>query len=93
MQAGFSLADALKERDAQKGKSKAKRDATAGALQPKNRAAISKILMIGGATRMPSFQRFAENMTGIKPNPLLADPDLVCFLCTAEENLRDCSSL
>lgn len=32
---------------------------------------------------MPSFQRFVQNMTGITPDPLLADPDLVSHLLTA----------
>lgn len=69
--------DALKEREANKGKPRAKQKASAGSLKPKNRAAISRVLLIGGATRMPSFQKFAENMTGMKPDLLLADPDLV----------------
>ena len=80
LQAGFSLADALKERESNRCKPKTKQKAAAGSLQPKNRAAISRVLLIGGATRMPSFQKFAENMTGMKPDLLLADPDLVGVL-------------
>lgn len=83
MQAGLNLGDALKERESNRGKSALKRKPDAGKLQPKNRQPISKILLIGGATRMPSFQRFVQNMTGITPDPLLADPDLVSHLLTA----------
>ena len=77
VQAGLNLGDALKERESNRGKPAAKRKTSAGKLQPKNRQPISKILMIGGATRMPSFQRFVQNMTGVTPDLLLADPDLV----------------
>ena len=77
-QAGISLADALREREANKGKARAKQKTSAGTLRPKGREAISRVLLIGGATRMPAFRKFAENMTGMKPDPLLVDPDLVC---------------
>ena len=49
-------------------------------LKPKKRPPISKILLVGGATRMPVFRQFVRNMTGIEPDPSLVDPDLVSQL-------------
>lgn len=34
-------------------------------IRPKARAAVSKALLVGGATRMPAVKRFLENMTGV----------------------------
>jgi molecular chaperone DnaK len=28
---------------------------------------VSKVLLVGGATRMPAVQRFISNMTGLTP--------------------------
>ena len=46
-------------------------------IRPKMHPPISKVLLVGGATRMPIFQKFVENMTGIAPDPTLINPDLV----------------
>ena len=34
-----------------------------------------QVLLVGGATRMPAFRRFVENMTGLQPRGTLVDPD------------------
>jgi len=34
-------------------------------IRPRARAAVSKVLLVGGATRMPAVKRFLENMTGV----------------------------
>jgi hypothetical protein len=44
-------------------------------VRPRGRAAISKVLLVGGATRMPSVRRFITNMTGITPEDKDIDPD------------------
>lgn len=36
-------------------------------IRPRARAAVSKVLLVGGATRMPAVQRFIVNMTGLIP--------------------------
>jgi len=35
------------------------------------------VLLVGGATRMPSFSRFITNATGLRPRPAAVDPDEV----------------
>jgi molecular chaperone DnaK (HSP70) len=35
------------------------------------------VLLVGGATRMPAFQRFVQNMTGLAPRGFTVDPDEV----------------
>ncbi len=35
------------------------------------------MLLVGGATRMPAFQRFVQNMTGLAPRGFTVDPDEV----------------
>ena len=37
-----------------------------------------QVLLVGGATRMPAFRRFVENMTGLQPRETFVDPDEVC---------------
>ncbi len=45
-------------------------------IRPKARAPLSKVLLVGGATRMPAVRSFLANMTGIQPEPHGAvDPD------------------
>lgn len=45
-------------------------------IRPKARAAVSKVLLVGGATRMPAVKRFLTNMTGLTPEDNDAvDPD------------------
>ena len=36
-----------------------------------------QVLLVGGATRMPAFQRFVKNMTGLEPKGFTVDPDEV----------------
>jgi hypothetical protein len=45
-------------------------------IRPKARAAVSKVLLVGGSTRMPAVKRFLTNMTGLTPEDNDAvDPD------------------
>lgn len=44
-------------------------------VRPRGRAAISKVLLIGGATRMPAARRFISHMTGLQPEEGDVDPD------------------
>jgi molecular chaperone DnaK len=44
-------------------------------IRPKQRAAVSKVLLVGGATRMPAVRRFITNMTGLQPEVAEVDPD------------------
>jgi molecular chaperone DnaK (HSP70) len=45
-------------------------------IRPKSRAAVNKVLLVGGATRMPAVKRFLANMTGLAPEGHEAvDPD------------------
>ena len=36
-------------------------------IRPRARAAVSKVLLVGGATRMPGIVSFLRNMTGLEP--------------------------
>ena len=89
MQAGVDLGTAMDESDelarrASKKQAGGKRrggsakpaDITAE-IRPKRRAPLSKILLVGGATRMPSVPRFLQNMTGTQPVATNLDPDQV----------------
>ena len=73
LQAGVDLGGAL-ETGAKSGKS-AQRGL--GSARPKRRAAVSALLLVGGATRMPAFRRFVRNMTGLEPAGEGVDPDQV----------------
>lgn len=84
-QAGVDLEEAIKAHRANQKKPAAKRRAGGVLIAPKQRPPVSKVLLVGGATRMPSFQRFVRNMTGIAPDPLLVDPDLVSHLVIAKQ--------
>jgi molecular chaperone DnaK len=44
-------------------------------IRPKQRGAVSKVLLVGGATRMPAVKRFIKNMTGLEPEAAAVDPD------------------
>lgn len=48
-------------------------------IRPKRRQPVSKVLLVGGATRMPAVRRFVRNMTGLDAEEELVDPDLVRF--------------
>lgn len=79
-QAGVDLGTVIEEHAADEARSK-KRRGKAGELQirPKRRAPISQVLLVGGATKMPAFQRFVTNMTGLQPKGFAVDPDEVMF--------------
>ena len=38
---------------------------------------VLQVLLVGGATRMPSFRRFITNATGLRPRDSAVDPDEV----------------
>jgi molecular chaperone DnaK (HSP70) len=44
-------------------------------MRPKARNPISKVLLVGGATRMPAVRRFLTNMTRIEPEEAALDVD------------------
>jgi molecular chaperone DnaK (HSP70) len=70
-----------------------KKGGRAGTMQirPKRRAPISQVLLVGGATRMPAFQRFVKNMTGLQPKEFTVDPDEVsCSGCMDENTALSC---
>ena len=47
-------------------------------VRPKRRDPITRVLLVGGATRMPAFRRFVRNMTGLDAGGTAAvDPDEV----------------
>lgn len=92
-QAGVDLGTAVKEHDeavrAAKKKGRGRnRGAAAGStegvqIRPKKREAVSEVLLVGGATKMPAVQRFVKNMTGIQPREFAVDPDLAVALGAA----------
>jgi hypothetical protein len=54
--------------------------ASAGAgvqIRPKRRLPVSRVLLVGGATRMPAVRRFVRHMTGLEAEEEVVDPDLV----------------
>ncbi|KAF8073120.1 dnaK [Scenedesmus sp. PABB004] len=73
----MSLA-AKKEELARKGVPQWKQELLKLEIRPRARAAVSKVLLVGGATRMPAVRRFITNMTGLVPVGLEeggVDPD------------------
>jgi molecular chaperone DnaK (HSP70) len=48
-------------------------------IRPKARAAVSKVLLVGGATRMPAVKRFLTNMTGACSATATTQPEC-CFM-------------
>ncbi|WIA29514.1 hypothetical protein OEZ86_012015 [Tetradesmus obliquus] len=74
LQMGFA---AKKEEMARKGVAKWKQDMLKLEIRPRARAAVSKVLLVGGATRMPAVRRFIANMTGLAPTGIGGgvDPD------------------
>jgi hypothetical protein len=44
-------------------------------IRPKARAAVSKVLLVGGATRMPAVKRFLTNMTGMHSVAAATQPE------------------
>ena len=70
-------------------------------VRPKRRAPITQVLKVGGATRMPAFNRFVRNMTGLEAKGAAVDPDEVrpssctgeapeafCFACCCAPGLQ-----
>ena len=58
-------------------KGRQRRAAMEPELCPKRRQPISQVLLVGGATRMPAFQRFVHNLTGVRPKEFVVDADEV----------------
>ncbi|KAL4457798.1 hypothetical protein ABPG75_012663 [Micractinium tetrahymenae] len=52
-------------------------------IRPKRRMPVGKVLLVGGATRMPAIRRFVRNMTGLDPAEFVVDPDLAVALGAA----------
>lgn len=52
-------------------------------LQPRKREPVSRVLLVGGSTRMPLVRRFVKNMTGIVPNSKEVDPDMAVTIGAA----------
>eukprot|EP00891_Asterochloris_glomerata_P002329 jgi/Astpho2/2329/Aster-08193 len=75
--AGVDLGAALAGHEANRRhtKGRQRRAAMEPELCPKRRQPISQVLLVGGATRMPAFQRFVHNMTGLRPKEFVVDPD------------------
>lgn len=44
-------------------------------INPKSRGALTKILLVGGATRMSAVRHFLTNMTGLEPLEGAVNPD------------------
>lgn len=88
-QAGVDLFTVLesykkkRETMAQAGAPQWKQDTLKVDLRPKKRDPISKVLLVGGATRMPAFRQFITNMTGITPVEADINPDQAVALGAA----------
>ncbi|MEW5299539.1 MAG: hypothetical protein WDW36_002546 [Sanguina aurantia] len=80
-QAGVDLGQAVGQLEAKKetlrsrGVPTWKLDTLQPQIRPKRRDALTKILLVGGATRMPAVRRLILNMTGIEPMQGAIDPD------------------
>eukprot|EP00775_Hariotina_reticulata_P011055 gene11055-11210_t len=56
-----------KEELARRGVAQWKQEMLKLEIRPKARAAVSRVLLVGGGTRMPAVRRFIKNMTGLQP--------------------------
>lgn len=80
-QAGVDLNEAMmgladrREDMARRGVPEWKQEMLKLEVRPRGRAAISKVLLVGGATRMPAVRRFIAHMTGLVPEERDVDPD------------------
>ncbi|GBF90941.1 molecular chaperone [Raphidocelis subcapitata] len=80
-QAGVDLNEAMmglqekREDMARRGVPEWKREMLKLEIRPRGRSAISRVLLVGGATRMPSVRRFISHMTGLAPDEADVDPD------------------
>ena len=79
----MDLEEVLREHEANQRRPEGRRLQGGVLIRPKQRPPVSKVLLVGGATRMPTFQRFVRNMTGMTPDTSLVDPDLVSALSIA----------
>ena len=52
---------------------------------PSGRDRVARVLLVGGATRMPAVRRFVRNMTGLEPELAAVDPDEAVALGAAIE--------
>ena len=52
---------------------------------PSGRDRVDRVLLVGGATRMPAVRRFVRNMTGLEPELAAVDPDEAVALGAAIE--------
>ncbi|GAB4820667.1 hypothetical protein N2152v2_007713 [Parachlorella kessleri] len=52
-------------------------------IRPKRRQPVSRVLLVGGATRMPAVRRFVRHMTGLEAEEDIVDPDLAVALGAA----------
>ena len=63
-------------------------------VRPKRRAPITRVLLVGGATRMPAFRRFVRNMTGLEAKGAAVDPDevrqVVCLVLSQQSWVVPC---
>jgi heat shock protein 1/8 len=90
-QAGVDLGTAVRAADEARAKSGGakspqRRGAAAGPeIRPKRRLPVARVLLVGGATRMPAVRRFVRNMTGLEPDEFAADPDLAVALGAAAQ--------
>jgi heat shock protein 1/8 len=90
-QAGVDLGSIVRAADEARAKSGGakspqRRGAAAGPeIRPKRRLPVARVLLVGGATRMPAVRRFVRNMTGLEPDEFAADPDLAVALGAAAQ--------
>ena len=94
-QAGIELGASLAswrareaKRNADAAASGASRPGAAGrefALRPKSRPPVSRVLLVGGATRAPAFRSFVTNLTGLTPDAGAVDPDQAVALGAATQ--------
>lgn len=87
-QAGVDLGTVMEDhsRDVERfrrAKAAKRGDAPRVVIQPKRRMPISEVLLVGGATRMPSVKQFVRNMTGLEPLEAGVDPDAAVALGSA----------
>ncbi|CAL5225668.1 g8531 [Coccomyxa viridis] len=74
-QAGVDLGSVMEEHYARSKKQKNAQAQVSAQVRPKRRAPITRVLLVGGATRMPAFRRFVRNMTGLEAKGAAVDPD------------------
>lgn len=83
VQKGGSKAGKGKRAASKQGQAAAELAASGVQIRPKRRLPVGKVLLVGGATRMPAIRRFVRNMTGLDPAEFVVDPDLAVALGAA----------